>query len=63
MKNRREFLKTAAFAVAGTLVAPQLLSSCSGGAKKHIGLQLYSLRDDIQELGIKKVLEAVAKMG
>ncbi|MDR0725245.1 MAG: sugar phosphate isomerase/epimerase [Prevotellaceae bacterium] len=66
MKNRREFLKTAAFAVAGGLVLPNLLSSCSGGAssvKKHIGLQLYSLRDDINDIGIKKVLETVAKMG
>lgn len=67
MKNRREFLKTAAFAVAGGLVLPNLLSSCGGGAssgvKKHIGLQLYSLRDDINDIGIKKVLEIVAKMG
>jgi sugar phosphate isomerase/epimerase len=66
MKNRREFLKTAAFAVAGGLVLPNLLSSCgagTGGVKKHIGLQLYSLRDDINNIGIKKVLEIVAKIG
>ncbi|MDR0385626.1 MAG: sugar phosphate isomerase/epimerase [Prevotellaceae bacterium] len=63
MKNRREFLKTAAYAVVGGLVLPNLLSSCGGGAKKHIGLQLYSLRDDIKDIGIQKVLEAVAKMG
>jgi sugar phosphate isomerase/epimerase len=67
MKSRREFLKTVAFAAAGGLVLPNLLSSCGGGAssgvKKHIGLQLYSLRDDISDIGIKKVLEIVAKMG
>jgi sugar phosphate isomerase/epimerase len=66
MKNRRDFLKTAGLAVVGGFVAPNLLSSCGGGssaAKKHIGLQLYSLRDDINDIGIKKVLEIVAKMG
>ncbi|MDR3246307.1 MAG: TIM barrel protein [Prevotellaceae bacterium] len=66
MKNRRDFLKTAALAIAGGLVAPNLLSSCGGGgSKKHIGLQLYSLREDIgnKEIGIRKILEIVAKMG
>jgi sugar phosphate isomerase/epimerase len=68
MKNRREFLKNVALAVAGGIVAPNLLSSCGGSGsstvvKKHIGLQLYSLRDDINDIGIKKVLEIVAKMG
>ena len=65
MKNRREFLKTAALAVAGGIVAPHLLTSCGGSSapKKHIGLQLYSLRDDVRDIGIQKVLEAVAKMG
>ena len=68
MKNRRDFIKTAAFAVAGGLVVPGILSACGGGAtkaktSKNIGLQLYSLRDDVKDLGIKAVLEAVAKMG
>ena len=64
MENRRNFIKKAAMAVAGSIIAPNLLSSCAGGAsKKRIGLQLYSLRDDVNDLGIKKVLEIVAKMG
>jgi sugar phosphate isomerase/epimerase len=66
IKSRREFLKTTAFAVAGGLILPELLSSCGGKvvkAKKHIGLQLYSLRDDINDIGIQKTLEIVAKMG
>jgi sugar phosphate isomerase/epimerase len=65
MKNRREFLKTTALAVVGGLAFPDLLSARvkGKGAKKHIGLQLYSLRDDINDIGIQKVLEAVAKMG
>ena len=64
MANRRDFLKQASMLVAGGVIGSNVLSNCSGGAsKKYIGLQLYSLRDDIKEIGIKKVLEAVAKMG
>ena len=77
MQNRRNFLKQASLLLAGGLVAPQILSSCGGksasngavaeaageAAKKHIGLQLYSLRDDINDLGIQKVLEIVSKLG
>jgi sugar phosphate isomerase/epimerase len=52
-------------AVAGGVLSSHLLSGCSGSAapKKHIGLQLYSLRDEIQTLGIQQVLGVVAKMG
>jgi len=64
MTNRRDFLKQASMLVAGGLVGSSIFSGCVGGApKKHIGLQLYSLRDDVKDLGIKKVLEIVAKMG
>ena len=68
MQNRRDFLKRASMMLAGGMVAPQLLSSCAGkGATsestKHIGLQLYSLRDLVKEEGIQKVLEAASKMG
>ncbi|MDR2026551.1 MAG: sugar phosphate isomerase/epimerase [Prevotellaceae bacterium] len=64
IKNRREFLKTTALVIAGGFVFPDLLSASAGvKAKKHIGLQLYSLRDDINDIGIQKVLEIVAKMG
>ncbi|MDR2424128.1 MAG: sugar phosphate isomerase/epimerase [Prevotellaceae bacterium] len=64
MENRRNFIKKAALMVAGSIIAPNLLTSCANAtAKKRIGLQLYSLRDDVKDLGIKKVLELVAKMG
>lgn len=78
MQNRRSFLKQAGLLLAGGLVAPQLLTSCGGkantnavqavsktvsNATKNIGLQLYSLRDMINNEGIQKVLEVVAKMG
>lgn len=63
MQNRRDFLKVAAALMAGGMVSNQLLTSCTPAPKKNIGLQLYSLRDDINELGIQKVLEIVSKMG
>lgn len=63
MQNRRDFLKSASLMLAGGLVAPQLLSSCTGKSAKFVGLQLYSLRDLVKESGIQVVLETVAKMG
>ncbi len=65
MANRRDFLKQASMMVAGGLVGGSILSSCGGGAaaKKNIGLQLYSLRDDVKDIGIQEVLKIVAKMG
>jgi len=51
--------------VASGIVGSSILSSCTAPPpqKKHIGLQLYSLRDDVRDLGIQEVLEIVAKMG
>lgn len=63
MTNRRDFFKTAAALMAGTMVGGQFLTACQSAPSKNIGLQLYSLRDDINEIGIQKVLEAVSKMG
>jgi hypothetical protein len=34
--NRRNFLKTTAFATAGTIMVPTILSSCSKGANSRI---------------------------
>ncbi|MDL2208374.1 sugar phosphate isomerase/epimerase [Parabacteroides sp. OttesenSCG-928-O15] len=63
MQNRRDFLKQASLLLAGGIVAPQLLSSCAGNSGKHMGLQLYSLREMVKDAGIRPVIEAVAKMG
>jgi sugar phosphate isomerase/epimerase len=67
MQNRRDFLKKASLLLAGGVVAPQFVSSgvaqTVAGKKKHIGLQLYSLREMVKDDGIQAVLEAVAKMG
>jgi len=61
MQNRRDFLKQASMLLAGGLVAPQLLSSCA--EKKHIGLQLYSLRDLEKDEGKKKCWKQHLKWG
>ena len=72
MTNRRDFLKQASMLVASGVVGSSILSACGGGGakstasqtpQKHIGLQLYSLREDVSDLGIQKVLETVAQMG
>lgn len=62
MQNRRDFIRKASMLIAGGLVAPQLLSSCSSPSKQ-VGLQLYSLRDMVKDSGIQSVLETVSKMG
>lgn len=64
MQNRRAFIKQASLWLAGGMVVPRLLSSCDSSAPgKRIGLQLYSLRDMVQDSGIREVLKTVAKMG
>lgn len=71
MQNRREFLRNASLLLAGGMAVPQILTSCgsrkmlthSGVTNKNIGLQLYSLRDIVKDLGIQPVLEIVSKMG
>ena len=65
MQNRRNFLKQASLLAAGSLVAPQLISSNGFilPSVKNIGLQLYSLRGMVNSDGIQPTLEAVAKIG
>jgi sugar phosphate isomerase/epimerase len=45
---RRQFLKTGAMAVAGTMAFPDFLSAKPKYPKKLVGLQLYSVRDDMK---------------
>ena len=68
MTNRRDFLKKASMLVASGVVGSSIFSSCGGSGsastvQKHIGLQLYSLREDVSDLGIQEVLKIVAEMG
>jgi len=76
MNKRRDFLKTAGAFAAGSLVVP---FGCSTKKqqdtteevavidvveeKKEIGLQLYTLRNNINDEGVIPVLEKVAKLG
>jgi len=55
---RRQFLKTSAMAVAGSMFLPDLLSAAPKYPKKLVGLQLYSIREDMKKdpLGTLKQL-------
>jgi sugar phosphate isomerase/epimerase len=56
--NRRDFLLSAA-AGATALSLPDSLAA----ANKTVGLQLYTLRNEIGKMGLDKVLEAAAQLG
>jgi sugar phosphate isomerase/epimerase len=60
LMNRRNFLQTSAGLSALSLLSFKALSAPDSHA---VGLQLYTLRDDIQSQGIEKVLAQVAKLG
>jgi sugar phosphate isomerase/epimerase len=60
MITRRSFLKTTTLATASALLAPNLLKAMQ--MKKDIGLQLYTLRDQIGT-DLKGTLEKVAEIG
>lgn len=68
MKNRRDFIKTASMVAAGTLLLPQI--SCKSTktaiqgktAEKVIGLQIYTLRDQIPG-DMTGTLKKVAEIG
>ncbi len=58
--NRRNFIQTTVGASALVALQADLLAAPHA---KTVGLQLYTLRDDIQKQGIEKMLEQVAKLG
>ncbi|MGA0557624.1 sugar phosphate isomerase/epimerase family protein [Larkinella sp. VNQ87] len=58
--KRREFLGTSLGLSALSLLSLNTLASAKA---KTVGLQLYTLRDDIQKQGIEKILADVAKLG
>ncbi len=77
MNKRRDFLKTAGAFAAGSLVVPfgcttkkaqdaaveEVVLTEASEEKKEIGLQLYTLRNNIAAEGVIPVLEKVAKLG
>lgn len=61
MINRRSFIQQAVLMAAGAAILPQV--SCAGSApEKRLGLQLYTLRNEISK-DVVKVLERVAASG
>jgi sugar phosphate isomerase/epimerase len=64
MTNRRDFFKATSLVVAGSMIGANLVSAAvpAGKKKKKIGLQLYSLRDDMGK-DAKGTLKKAAEMG
>jgi sugar phosphate isomerase/epimerase len=75
MDNRRKFLKTAGAFAAGSLLVPygctpkkqegesEASMETTAPPKKEIGLQLYTLRNEIEAQGLQNVLQQVADIG
>ena len=74
MEKRRDFLKTAGAFAAGSVIvpfgcAPKKASEAAAekavepAKSKEIGIQLYTLRNEIQEMGVEAVLKKVAEAG
>lgn len=63
MHTRRDFLQMTALAAAGTLVASKtLLAKAPGGPLSSIGLQLYTLRDELAK-DVKTTIQKVGAIG
>ncbi len=64
MTNRRDFLKATSLIVAGGVISTNLVSAAipKGKKKKKVGLQLYSLRDDMGKDALG-TLKKAAEMG
>jgi len=71
MENRRKFLKTAGILSAGAVIAPGFACKPKSGAvakgvasieNKNIGIQIYTLRDQIA-FSLEKTMEGVAEIG
>jgi len=64
MTNRRDFFKTTSLIVAGSMVGANLVTAATpkGKKKKKVGLQLYSLRDDMSKDAVG-TLKKAAEMG
>lgn len=58
MTTRRDFIKNGSLALTGSLLIPDFLHH----SKPHLGVQLYSVRDEIVKTP-QKVLEQIARIG
>jgi len=61
MNSRRNFIKNAGLAAAGVALLPSFASAITT-AKRKVGLQLYTLREQIPH-DVKGVIEKIAKAG
>lgn len=62
MQSRRNFLRTSALSLAGAAFAPSPLSLLTPPPARHLGLQLWSIREDLKKDPAGTV-KALAKMG
>ncbi len=63
MISRRKFLAQSGLASAAALLCTDLFSCTPGNKQDYIGLQLYSLRDEIPVAGLEAVLKRIASAG
>lgn len=74
MENRRKFLKTAGAVAAGTVIVPfgctpkkaketTEAAAVAEKAVKDVGIQIYTLRKEIESLGIEAAMQKVADIG
>ena len=62
MNSRRNFLKLSGLAAAGLLISPSFACSPAAAKQKRIGIQLYSLREQLPK-DVKGVIKQVAQAG
>lgn len=62
MKSRRSFIKQASFAVAGAALMSDKIFAMDKLSKEMLGIQLYSVRDDMQK-DAKGTLQKLAAIG
>ncbi len=61
MENRRTFIKKSGTFAAGSLLIPSVIS-CTKKKSKEIGLQIYSVRNELKE-DLKGTLKQIAEIG
>ncbi len=60
--TRRYFLKNSSLALGGSLMLPNYFTGSNGASKHLLGVQLYSVRDDMKKNALK-TLQQVAAIG
>jgi len=63
MTSRRNFLTQAGLLSAGMMVAPGILRAAGNAGNEIVGLQLWSMRDQLSGGNVREVMAKVAKAG